>query len=299
MGTKTRTIICLAAKRSGTTAIHQIFANHPDVRIAHPDQKVRNNEPNFWNFAADAILEQDKVTDDQPTMYQRFVDQVEIIAPDITVPDHLTEDVVFNLWDEIANGYAPAVFDKSPRYLETDAGLGLLLKYKDSGRDVRLFGIMRAPWDVVASQFELWEDVFPEGTPTFREEKWIEYYRRFESVQQQYGKDNAPLYYYEKVANDPQVYIPQLLEHCGLENLSETYAHFRPVSVGRYYRTRNPRIRQWHPNMELIAYARQHGYKMLSSAEESTIRRKMAFESIKKQGQRVYYKIKSMVTQLK
>lgn len=48
---KRRTIICLGAKRSGTTAVHRVFQKHPDVGICHPDQSIRNWELLSWNLS--------------------------------------------------------------------------------------------------------------------------------------------------------------------------------------------------------------------------------------------------------
>ena len=290
-----RTLICLAAKRSGTTAIHRIFVNHPQVKIVHPDQQVKNNEPNFWNFATAALKNPDEIVVGTQTAYERLVEQMLVIAPHINIPDTLSEQSIFALWDEIVASYGRIVFDKSPRYLEHEETLDLLMRYKDSGRDVRFFGIMRAPWDVIASQFELWEHVFLRGTPQYRDEKWLKYYQRFESLQTNYSMEQVPLFYYEQVANNPAEYIPQLFKHCGIDHLPETYAHFRPVSVGRYYRTQNPILRQWQPSSELLQYAQKHGYEMLSPLKQMQIRWQYRLKDVRKWGQRIYYKLRSLM----
>lgn len=295
MAQNNRTLICLAAKRSGTTAIHRIFVKHPQVKIIYPDQQARNNEPNFWNFAAAALNRPLEAVNDKQTAHERFIEQVHMIGPDVTVPDILTENSTFDLWDRIVEHYGGLVFDKSPRYLEFDETLDLLKRYKDSGRDVRFFGIMRAPWDTISSQFELWEDVFKEGTPEFRDTKWVEYYQRFEGLQSYYSGDDVPLLYYERVANDPLQYIPDLFTYCGIDDIPEAYSHFRPVSVGRYYRTEHPRLRAWQPSDKLLTFANQHGYELLSSDEQQQIRRQQSIQKWRKLAQRVYYKLRTFL----
>jgi hypothetical protein len=291
-----RTIVCLAAKRSGTTAIRRVFVHHPQVQVVHPDQQVKNNEPNFWNFVAAALRDPDALVNDTQTAYERFVKQMQVIAPTMLVPDVLTEDGIFALWDKIVEHYGGVVFDKSPRYLEFDETLELLKRYKDSGRDVRLFGVMRAPWDTISSQFELWQHVFVEGTPIFREQKWLEYYARFEALQADYGVEQVPLYYFERAANDPQRYFPELLAHCGLQDIPQSYAHFRPVSVGRYYLTSDAVLRAWQPSQTLLEFARKHEYVMLSPHQQKIVRLQHALRPYRKFVQRVYYKLKSLLS---
>jgi SAM-dependent methyltransferase len=264
-----RTIICLAAKRSGTTAIHRIFVNHPDTKICHPNQRKSSWEPNFWNYAA-AALDNDrqqlelKNVGKGVTPQQQFAERMSIMAPDIPVRLPLSEESIFELWDAILDKYGPIVFDKSPKYLSSDRALQLLLKYIEWGNDVRVFGIIRDPRDVIASQYELWHDVTPDTTPEHRDRRWVEYYQRFERFQVLIGKERCPLIRYEDLSRDPQYWIPFILRHCGMADIPEIYAHIRPVSIGRYSRTRDLALLSWRYSEDLKAVAARYGYDMSS-----------------------------------
>lgn len=265
-----RTIICLAAKRSGTSAVHQVFAKHPDVKICHPDQNRPSWEPNFWNYAALTLddnqesLHPENSGDGIPPR-QKFAGRMAEMAPEIQVAYPLAEEQVFDLWDQLLARYGPVVFDKSPKYLGSTRALQLILKYMELGHDVRVFGIIRHPRDVIASQYERWHKVFPTGTPEYRDKLWAEYYRRFEWFQKEVGLEQCPLIRYEDLSHHPTEWLPFILNHCGLEDIPETYAHIRPVSIGRYSQTHSPALRRWSCSPELQAVAAKHGYDLARS----------------------------------
>lgn len=292
-----RTIICLAAKRSGTTAIHQVFVNHPQVQVIHHDQNIDNIESNFWNYAMLAMTEPDHIQYDKKTNYERFVHQMSTVAPYLSIPQTLTEEQIFDLYDQIANHHSPILFDKSPGYLSDLRTLELIFKYKDSGRgDIRFFGLIRAPWDVITSQYELWNRSYTPGTPQIREQNWLRYYKHFEHVQNHYSEEHVPLFYYEQVANDPKTYISHLFEHSGVEHLPHTYRHFRPVSIGRYYKTLNRNLLKWQLTPELLSYATQHGYQLLPSQEIYKIRIRAFFQRLIQLPQRVLRKLSKLIS---
>lgn len=115
---------------------------------------------------------------------------------------------------------------------------------------------------MIASQYERWHDVFPEGTPEYRDRLWTEYYQRFEQFQKVIGQNRCPLIRYEDLAQNPSYWIPFIFEHCGLADIPETYTHIRPVSIGRYFKTRNQTFLSWECSQELKAIAIRYGYDM-------------------------------------
>ncbi|HLO18486.1 MAG TPA: sulfotransferase [Anaerolineales bacterium] len=264
-----RTIICLAAKRSGTTAVHRMFVNHPDVGICHPNQAIPNWEPNFWNYAADALglksLQDEKAPADQ------FMEQMSIMAPGVLVQPPFTAEKIFGYWDIILETYGPIIFDKSPKYLHSEGGLKLLYEYIQRGNDVRIFGLVRDPRDAISSQYEHWKDVYAPGTPQYRDAYWVEHYRCFLWFQDLVGKENCPLIRYEDFSTDPKHWGAFIFQHCGVADIPQAYEHVYPVHVGRYYESDQDALVQWKFSQDLINVAAQYGYVIKKTSNTQRI----------------------------
>lgn len=245
-----RTIILFCAKRSGTTAIYRAFRDHPGVGVPHVDQTLDLWEPNFWNFAQDAIA-------GSP---ERFRERWRRAAPFLGRFEPRTEGEVFDLWDRIVDTLGPVLFDKTPSLILPGRGLDLLLRYRDLGRDVRFLAVVRDPRDVIASQHELWGHLDPEDTPARREARWVEGYRHLEALRRRL---DIKLVRYEDLAADPGAHMPALYAHCGLEDFPETYRHIRPVHVGRH--REGGSLGGWMPGPGMRELMALHGYEFAAS----------------------------------
>ncbi len=254
-----KTIILLSAKRGGTTAIFKMFQKHPDVGVCHIDQNIHLWEGNFWNLAAKAID-----GDPQPFL-NRFVLK-EKSHPFLKIPDKFTEESAFELWDSILEKLGPVVFDKSPQYLGDQRAFDLLKKYMDTGADVRLFAFIRDPKDTITSQYELWNKHVENDSPKRRGKLWMEKYSHLERLQDSFGY--IPLFRYEDFCRTPAVYAPILFKHCGVENISETYEHIKPINVGRYFRSLNKDIRNWEFSEEFKDFIKKYGYSANEHKDE-------------------------------
>ena len=244
-----KTIIMLSAKRCGSTAIFRMFQRHPDVGVCHIDRDISNWEPNFWNLGAEAI-----VGNPQP-MIERFKKS----HPFLKIQNPITEEHLFELWGAILNHLGPIVFDKSPQYLGNRAALGLLYKYKQLGNDVRIFSFIRDPRDAITSQYELWHSFVENDSPKRREIAWLDKYNHIEELENKFG--DIPVFRYEDFTRAPSTYAPQLYKLCGTKDIPDTYAHIRPVSVGRYSASINFKIRRWNMGQDFKNHLKKYGYK--------------------------------------
>ncbi|MDH3664640.1 MAG: sulfotransferase [Alphaproteobacteria bacterium] len=267
-GKTPRTLVLLSHKRSGTTALFKTFQQHPEASVCHVDQTIRIWKPNFWNLAADAI-------DGASAAFEERFSQSH---PFLRFPDAYTEEAVFALWDHIVEELGPIVFDKSPQYLGNRKALALLLQYREQPRDVRLFALVRNPFDTISSQFErlgkgsfrkkgrrrtseilgAFPDLEADG-PAKREQHWLMKHAHLRELLAD-GED-IPVFRYEDIMAAPGVYLPTIFRHCGLDDCPEAYAALRPTNVGRHGKSENRQFCAWQPGRELRTTAEVMGYR--------------------------------------
>ncbi len=238
-----RTIVLLSAKRTGSTALFRVFQNHPAVGVCHIDQSIANWEPNFWCLAARAVA-------GEPEPFQkRFRDSHPFLGGCAPKTDH----EVFALWDQILDHLGPIVFDKSPSYLMSAAGLGLLMRYAQC-HDVRIFGLIRDARDAISSQLDRFQGLVAGDSPAFRERVWLERYDRLETLRATSG---IPIVRYEDLTRNPTKVMMQIYSYCGLEPMPETWAHMKPVNVGRFGQAA---ATTWTPSRAMQDHLRRFGY---------------------------------------
>lgn len=268
MADDARTIVLLSHKRSGTSALFRVFRDHPSVGVCHVDPTRTLWEPNFWNLAAQGIR------GDTEPFRKRFAES----HPFLEVPEVFTEEAVFAMWDRILAELGPILFDKSPQYLGNREALALLKAYRVQGNDVRFVGLIRDPRDTIASQYErLGRGSFRKkpraefrkaaavrtrllaDCPEVREKHWLGKNAHLDELLAE-GED-IPVFRYEDMTQAPSCYFPMLFKHCGVSNVTASFADFRPVNLGRYWRSSDPVIRKWRWSAELAVVLRRYGYR--------------------------------------
>lgn len=246
-----RTIVLLSAKRTGSTALFRVFQRHPAVGVGHIDQAIDNWEPNFWNLAAQAIAGE----------CDPFMERMTAAYPFLGGVVPRSEDEAFELWDRVVAELGPIVFDKSPGYLCSRPGVELLMRYAQSRSGcVSIFGLIRDARDAIASQLDRFRGLVEGDSPAFREKLWL---KRYDLLEELRDRADIPIFRYEDIVADPDTVMPQIMEYCKLEPIAESWAHLRPVNVGRHRRESDA---WWTPSPALIAHLQRFGYVSASRA---------------------------------
>ena len=246
-----KTIILLAPKRTGTTAIFNVFKKHSQVKIAHHDQTIDNWEPQFWNLALKAINGEKKI----------FKDRLKKTFPDIKVSNNLNKEKIFKMWDEILKLYGPYIFDKSPQYLNDFKVLKLIHSYNKSRKNVKIFCMIRDPRDAITSQFELWNEYTMEDNLLKREKNWLKYFQNIEKFKKIFF---FPIFKYEDIALNKNKYFKKIFKHCKLKFEKDSFSQFKPVSLNRYNMVLHPKIKNWKLSVKMQKHLKKYGYKKVN-----------------------------------
>ena len=242
-----KTIILLAPKRCGTTAILNVFKKHSQVKIAHHNQKIENWEPQFWNLALLALNGKNAP----------FIKRLKKTYPKIMVYPPINKKKIFKIWDQILSDYGPCIFDKSPQYLEDYKVLKLINNYNQSRKNLKIFSIIRNPKDAIASQHELWSEYTGEVNLIEREKNWLKYFRNIEKFRKIFF---FPIYKYEDIAHNKSKYFKKIFSHCKLKYEKQSFESFKPVSINRYNKVFNSKIRNWKISSSLIKHLKKYRY---------------------------------------
>lgn len=255
-----KTIIMLSAKRCGSTAIFNSFKKHPDVKICNEDKKIENYEIQFWTNAIEAI-------NGDPS---NLIEVIKKSFPTLNIEKfektRISKKSIFDLWNYILENRGPILFDKSPQYLSSKAALDLILEYKNEGNNVKVFSLIRNPKDAITSQHELWQEYTQEENLINRESDWLHKYKNLELIDKSL---KIPLFYYEKIANDPEYYFSEIYKFCEIAYVKTSFSHFKKVSINRFNLTFNKTVNYWDWSEEFEFHLKKYGY--LSSKKQNLV----------------------------
>lgn len=235
-----KTIIILSSPRSGSRLLYDY------LKYYSPKSNYLLNL-NFWGLALKAINGHDKL----------FKDRLKQQFPYISIPDVITKDTVYELWDEILKNDGPVLVDKSPFYLDNFQILNLIFEYKKSGNDVRFISFIRHPLDAITSQEE--NGKYRLGHLSIGEREAL-YLKRYANAKRlQYMDQNTINCKYEDFLYNFDASIKVILNYLEFEmnNNNKIFIHGKS---GRYNLSCNYKVRRWKISEDLKDFIKENRY---------------------------------------
>lgn len=264
---KNTTIIILSSPRSGSRLLYEYLKEHSP----NSDHLLNLN---FWGLALDAINGDDKIFKARLKQYFSY----------LKIPDVITRDAIFTIWDTIVNEDGPIIIDKSPFYLDNFEILNLILEYKKRDNDVRFIAFYRHPLDAITSQEENGKYRLGYLKISEREKFYLKRYNNLFNFKQYCSdifdcKYEDLLYNLEDTLNDLETFLGFKIKD---NSLKDKYL------TGRYNLSLNRNVRRWNISKDLEMFIFEHDYQLKPVLLKKNIFR-IIFKSFKNETLALYY----------
>lgn len=213
---RSRCIILLSEKSSGSSAFQRLLARHADIRHLAKTRHV-HFETLYWTKAA-SILELpqvDMVDSEVPMPRERAKADLDSLLRDnleAYSPSSDDREMIFDGWRRLCESHAPVFLEKSPHHLCQWSALELIIESMSRlpTIDTMLVGLIRNPMDTLYSQFRRWK-----ARPEERELRWQIAYRNLQRLAQSVGDKLVTLRYEDVVADVNQ--LKPIYDFCGVK----------------------------------------------------------------------------------
>lgn len=133
-------------------------------------------------------------------------------------------------WDNLIESQAPVYLEKSPHHLNQWPALACLNKYiKESGKNIKIIGLVRNPLSVIYSAYQRWSsDVYN------RQFFWEQSYRNLLAMRQIHGNDSIKIIRYEDLIGNPTDNFKDLFDFLGLDYESQIGSELHSNSLNKW-----------------------------------------------------------------
>ncbi len=253
---KSKCVIILSTKSSGSTALQQFLASSSGARTVRHTRHFES-ETLYWTKAASVLgLPQLSMPDSEvplpPGRARREL--VAFLNANISgyrAPES-DDELVFGGWAQLCRAHAPALLEKSPHHLYQRSALELLLESfrRTPELEVRVLGLVRHPMSAIYSAWRRWRTL-----PEVQEQVWLTSYRNLPTLQEPLG-DRFSIIRYEDFVTEPAVLGPTL-EFLKVPASSAGLRNLHSASLERW--RQDPHF-GFRPSAELVALAETFGY---------------------------------------
>ena len=234
---KTKCIIVLSEKSSGSSALQNLLSMHTDIKHV---EKTRHyeNETLYWTKAASALgmSQENMLSSEVPIPTKKAKKDIEDILkdnlrnnPPLEVFD---ENFIFKGWQLLCEHYAPIFFEKSPHHLLQWSSIELIIKAanKIKNVDFLVVGLVRNPMDVIYSHYKRWGI-----DPDRMQNQWVKSYsnlNRLKNVKHKLSFEFLVLRYEDIVTSNQK--LKPILNFCNvdIQDLNDSFLHQN--SIGKW-----------------------------------------------------------------
>lgn len=236
---RSKCVIILSSKSSGSSALQNVLTSHPHVR--HVDWTPHfENETLYWLKAASMLglpglpMPNGKVP--MPA-WQARSELEEFLCRNLGgFPSHdkaglpqADRELVFEGWSRLCRHYAPVFVEKSPHHLHQWSALELMVEAmeRDPEVDYLFVGLARNPMSTLYSMWRRWKAV-----PEVHQHLWAGAYRNLLRLRERLGTRLIQIRY-EDMVRDPDALAP-VRSFLGVADASASEAlHSRSVQKWR------------------------------------------------------------------
>ena len=254
---KTKNIIILSEKSSGSSACQNLLAKFADARHIGKTRHFEN-ETLYWTKAASILGKpQIKMVDSEvPLEAGKARDELITLLRDNLgdyVPPQDDTELIFQGWQSLCQQYSPIFIEKSPHHLCQWSALELIVDHIREAKDVDflIIGLIRNPMDTIYSQWKRWK-----SPPQKVEEQWRIAYRNLIRLQG-VGGISLMIVRYEDIVSSLG-HMDRAFEFCGVRPTADDEGYLHGKSLSKW---KSDRLFGHTLSDETIELAKQYGYR--------------------------------------
>lgn len=219
---KTKVILLLSDKRSGSTFFQEMFNRRPEISTVKYTPHS-NGETHFWTMAA--VLLDDRLMKKQVFLRQyngygsvrstRLLMHRLLEKNGVLIDREIKHsDDIFYYWEKLIECSGNHFFfEKSPQLLSSFSATLLLIKWLNFTRkEVFVIGLIRNPYAVLNSAYQLFHT-----NPEKRQFGWLDAYRNMYFIKGIFPYDYVSIVKYEDLVSTPEVIFKALSDKLGIE----------------------------------------------------------------------------------
>lgn len=228
---RTKCMIILSSKSSGSSALQNLLAELPQVNTI---TKTRHNkkETLFWTKAASILsLPQINMLDSEVPIAQKRAraELIDLLRENLKsyTPPIDDEELIFDGWRLLCHQYSPIFLEKSPHHLHQWSALELIARSMEVLSEIEFLaiGLVRNPMDMLYSGWQRWKFV-----PEKHQYEWYVAYRNLLRFQSLIG-EKLVIVRYEDIVRDSS-YLKEIYDFIGMPIGDNNYLHSK--SIGKW-----------------------------------------------------------------